>query len=770
MSFPEFSIRVLSAGSALIRGQQFPRASSFFRGLALIVALAANAAAQHGPSPQSAAKPVRTARALIVSQKPLVDGQLDDPAWKSAVPLSGFLQRELHEGQAVTERTEVRVVTDGEAIYVGAWMYDREPASIVEGEKIRDASLENSDSFTVILDTYLDRQNGFVFATTPAGIEYDGQVAKEGEGGGVFVAGQNRATAGAMGGFNLNWDGSWTVASSRDSLGWYAEFRIPFSTLRYGGGSKQTWGVNFGRRIRRKNEDAYWSFIPRQFNLYRLSRAGTIELAQLPVPRLATATPYVLGSVQRDFVMGGPTKQTTDWGVDAKYGLTPSLTVDLTYNTDFAQVEVDEQRTNLTRFPLFFPEKRPFFLENAGVFSAGTPQAVDLFFTRRIGIDTLGRPVPIVGGGRVSGRVGGFTVGALEIVTDEVVAVQPSNSYFVARITRELGTRSRIGAIGVHRMALDSAANRNGTYGFDARIGASEAWTFDAWGAKTATPSRNGDDYAFSGRANYATAAWSNTARVVRVGPAFNPEVGFLNRTGGYEFYELSLMRLVRNPRLTWMKQWNPHTSFRGYFRPDGDYQSGQIHIDMTEVEFANGGRFGPELNVFHEGLQQPFAIASNVTLPVGSYDFATFGLDWSTNPSAPVSLSFRGDVGPFYNGTRSGGSATVTLRRGASLSSSLSTDYNDVRLDQGRFVRQLIGARVAYFFTPRIFLQSLMQYSNQARVWTANARLGWLSTAGTGLFIVVNDGEEAEGLFNWSRPQSRSLVIKYTRQIGTGG
>jgi hypothetical protein len=739
--------------------------------LALVIAQSAEARAQT-PAPQSnePRAEARVAHAPVISSKPTIDGRLDDPAWQSVAPLAGFIQRELHEGQPVTERTEVRVITDGEAIYVGAWLFDREPGSIVPGEKVRDVPLENSDSFALILDTYLDRQNGFIFATTPAGVEYDGQVVKEGEGGGLSVAGQPRAMSGSMGGFNLNWDGSWTVATSSDSLGWYAEFRIPFSTLRYGGGANQKWGVNFGRRIRRKNEDAYWSFIPRQFSLYRLSRAGTIDLTQLPVPRLATATPYVLSSAQRDFSLPGVgTRQHSDWGVDAKYGITPSLTLDLTYNTDFAQVEVDEQRTNLTRFPLFFPEKRPFFLENAGVFSAGTPQAVDLFFTRRIGIDTLGRPVPIIGGGRVSGRVAGFTVGALEIVTDEVSLIQPKNSYSVARVTREIGARSRFGLIGVERLALDSTTNRNGTFGFDTRIGASEAWTFDAWGAKTETPSRNGDDFGFSGRANYATDKWNHTARVVRVGPAFNPEVGFLNRAGGYEYYELSFMALVRNPKLTWMKQWNPHGSFRGYYRPDGFYQSGQWHLDATEVEFAGGGRFGPELNLYHEGLQQPFSISSGVTLPVGSYDFATLGLDWATNPSAPLSLNLRGDVGPFYNGTRNGGSATVTLRHGASLSSSLLVDYNDVRLDQGRFTRELIGARVAYFFTPRIFVQSLTQYSNQARIWNANARFGWLNTAGTGLFIVLNDGEEANGFFNWTRPQSRSLVIKYARQFGTG-
>jgi hypothetical protein len=712
---------------------------------------------------------VRAATATVITQAPSIDGRLTDPVWASAPPLTGFIQRELREGEAVSERTEVRVISDGEALYVGAWLFDRDPSGIVPGEKVRDVTLDNSDSFSLILDTYLDRQNGFVFATTPSGVEYDGQVVKEGEGGGINVAGQNRQMSGSMGGFNLNWDGSWTVATSSDSLGWYAEFRIPYSTLRYGGGKDQTWGVNFSRRIRRKNEEAYWSFIPRQFSLYRLSRAGTIQLSQLPVPRLATITPYVLRSSGRDFATSARRRDTGEWGVDAKYGVTPSLTLDLTYNTDFAQVEVDEQRTNLTRFPLFFPEKRPFFLENAGTFSAGTPQAVDLFFTRRIGIDTLGRPVPILGGGRVSGRIGGVTVGALQIMTDEIAGVQPLNSYSVARMTREHGARSRFGIIGVQRVAMDSVSNRNGTYGMDARVGAGEAWTFDMWGATTATPGRDGDAFGYSGRANYATAKWNSTLRTIRVGPAFNPEVGFLNRTGGYQFYELSTMRMVRDSNIKWLKQWNPHASFRGHYRLDGgEYTSGQFHIDLTEMEFAKGGRFGPELNIFHEYLARPFAISPGVVLPPGPYNYPVIGLDAASNPSAPFSVSLRGDFGPFYNGTRNGGSATITVRQGASLSTSLLVDYNDVRLEQGRFERKLVGARVAYFFTPRIFVQTLTQYSNQAQVWTANARFGWLSTAGTGLFIVLNDVENATGITDWQQPRSRSLVIKYARQFGT--
>jgi hypothetical protein len=738
--------------------------------LVMLSACVVSARAQTSARDTAASRAPRVATAHAVTTAPVIDGRLTDAVWHDAEALSGFLQRELREGEPITERTEVRLLTDGEALYVGAWLYDREPAGIVLGEKIRDVTLTNSDYVGIILDTYLDRQNGFVFATTPAGVEYDGQVIKEGEGGGVTQSGQTRAQSGSMGGFNLNWDGSWRVATSIDSLGWYAEFRIPFSTLRYGGGTPQSWGLNVVRAIRRKNEEAFWSFIPRQFSLMRLSRAGTLQDIRVPARRVATLTPYVLGGVERNYLTQAEAEHPSEFGADLKYGLTPSLTLDLTYNTDFAQVEVDEQRTNLTRFPLFFPEKRPFFLENAGVFSAGTPQAVELFFSRRIGIDTLGNPVPIRGGGRLTGRVGGLTVGALQIFTEQAAHVQPAMSYSVARVTKELSTRSRVGVIAVQRMATHDGSDYNRTYGLDGRIGIGDAWTVDWWAAKTAPSALSGgDDLGYSVRGNYQTLKWNNTLRFVQVGDQFRPDVGFLNRSGGYRYYDVGFMRTVLKPEWPWLKQWIPHANYRAYYGLDDFYQSGQIHVDLTEFELANGGRFGPEFNIHHEGLQQPFAIAQDVTLPAGSYNYASLGLDFATNPSAPLSVSLRGDFGGLYNGHRNGGNVTITARRGASLMSSLLVDYHDVHLDQGNFVRSLVGMRFGYYFTPRIFALSLVQYSNQARSWTANARFGWLNTAGTGLFIVFNEGREADSFFNWVRPQARSLVIKYTRQFGTG-
>ena len=711
----------------------------------------------------------RHGRATVTQTPPTIDGRLDDAAWAKAEVLTDFVQREPSEGTPVSERTEVRIVTDGEALYVAAWLYDREAAAIVPSEKIRDVTLTNSDYFAFILDTYHDRQNGFLFGTTPSGVEHDAQIIREGEGGGVFTSGQNRAQAGALGGINLNWDASWTVRTSQDSLGWYAEFRIPFSTIRYGSGTTQTWGLNIMRGIRRRNEEALWSRVSRQFSINRLSQAGTLDELAVPSQRVATVTPYVLGSSSRSYATMDAFSSTGEVGLDAKYGITPSLTLDLTYNTDFAQVEVDEQRTNLTRFPLFFPEKRPFFLENAGVFAAGTPQAVDLFFTRRIGIDSVGQPVPILGGGRLTGRIGGLTVGALQMVTDEVNGVE-GNSYTVLRALRELSTRSRVGVMAVQRQRMGDGDDFNRVYGVDGRVGIGQAWTADAWAGLSDTPGLDGDATSWSARAAFQTRDWNHSVRVLKVGDAFNPEVGFMSRPAGYRFDELMLMRLVRSPRWKQVRQWNPHISLRRYVGTDGFVQSSWAHVDMTEVEFNGGGRFGPDLNIYTEGLQAPFEISPGVVLQPGQYHFSLPGLDWGSDPSAAISFLTRIEVGQFYSGHKKGGNIALTARRGAAFSSALTFDHQDVDLPEGDFTRDLIGVKLAYFFTPRIYLQSLTQYNDQAAVFTANVRFAWLRTANTGLFIVLNDGEAADSFTSWRTPLARSVTVKYSYQLGSAG
>ncbi len=455
--------------------------------------------------------------------------------------------------------------------------------------------------------------------------------------------------------------------------------------------------MNVSRSIRRKNEELYWAFIPRQFNLYRLSLAGELSGLTVPTRRVQTITPYLLTSAQQRWTNQVSTSRyPADVGGEIKYGVTPALTLDLTYNTDFAQVEVDDQRVNLTRFPIFFPEKRPFFLENAGTFSAGTPQAVDLFFTRRIGIASDGTPQQILGGGRLSGRVGGTTIGLLQMVTDASDSTTSGQSFSVARAIRELSSRSRVGAMVVQRLSTRDGADVNRTFAIDGRLGLGQRWTSDLWAARTTTPGLDGDANAASARIAFQTNVWNLNARVAQVGDDFNPEAGFMSRPAGFRTYDASFMRLVRAPQWSWFKQWNPHVSYRAFRGLDDNFfQTGYAHIDVTEIEFANGTRFGPEYNISHEGLQAPFEISPGVVIPEGSYDWGTLGFDYTTDPSENLTATGRFDVGQFWTGRRSGGSGTVTLRRGATFSGSFTADYNDVRLPEGNFIRSLAGGSV---------------------------------------------------------------------------
>lgn len=712
--------------------------------------------------------PRPASRALRVDKGPLVDGRLDDPVWALAPVLDGFVQHEPFDGRPASERTEVRIVFDREALYIGARLHDRDAAGIVRGEVRRDADLKEQDAFLVILDTYLDRQNGFVFGTTPAGIEHDGQVTREGEGGFGGPSGTGAGPSGQTGQADLKWDGTWKVMTSVDSAGWSAEFRIPFETLRYASGKTQAWGLNLARFIRRRNEEDFWSPIGRQFSFYRVSQAGTLNEVEPPSGRVARITPYALGTVRKDYASGSPTDGAAEFGGDAKFGITPSLTADLTYNTDFAQVEADEQQINLTRFNLFFPEKRPFFLENAGTFSAGTPQSVELFFSRRIGIGPDGGAAPLLGGGRVTGKVGGITLGLLDIQSERAglagLPETPPNNFAVARVLRELPRHSRIGAIAVSRINTDSTGDYNVTLGADGRVGIGETITIDAWAAHTVTPDRDRGSNAANLSGSYVTRLWEVGVGARQVDPDFNPEVGYLERPT-FRFYTARVLRHLRTPKIAWFREARPHITFRQYDDTEGRPQSRLIHID-SHFLFANGAFFETPANFVREALQTPFAISDQVTLPTGVYDWVEWNPQFNTNLSAPYSIAGQMTIGGFYTGHRVGMSGTVTARPSESFSAAIRMNYEKLTLAEGRFDRVLLGLRLAYAFTPSLYLQSLTQWNDQAKSFSANVRFGWLGPAGTGLFVVFNEGRETG---DNARPLDRAVMVKFTRQFDLG-
>ena len=694
--------------------------------------------------------------------------------------MTDFIQREPQDGQPATERTEVRVIFDDEAVYVGVWAFDSDAAGIIVGERIRDYEVAESDNIVLIFDTYNDEQNGFVFGTTPSGIEYDGQVANEGQGAGRFFGGgfnpSRRFQSGSGAGFNKNWDGSWTVASSMDAEGWYAEFRIPFSTLRYGS-DNASWGFNVARRLRRLNEESFWSPVPREFNLYRLNYAGDLEGLTPPFRRLGTVTPYVLTSTERNYELGDVSfDEDMELGGEAKVQVTQGLTLDLTANTDFAQVEVDNQQVNLTRFSLLFPEKRAFFLENAGFFTVGGGGA-DLFFSRRIGISGGGQ-VPIKGGGRLSGKVAGLNVGLLHIQTDglydrgldgEILnTVAPENAYSVARIARELPNRSRLGALFVNRDA-DVSGDYNRTYAVDGRLGIGEAVTLTSFASRTETPGLTGDDHMVDATAAWSSRSWTSTLQAREIGENFNPEVGFLPRNG-HRYYQVYLQRFIRPGRV--FREIRPHVSYFTFrsqktWVERGFTESGRLHVD-THWEWPSGTQIHTGANFLQEGLVDPFAITgTDVVVAPGSYEGWEAAFVLMSDRSAAFAVDTRLNIGSFLSGDRRTVTATATVRQGAAFTTSLRLGYNDVDLVEGSFETKLVGVNFGYFFTPRIYLQSLVQYSDQIDRLSANMRFGWLNTAGTGLFIVYND---IRGVDQLDGPLGRSLILKFTRQLNVLG
>jgi len=725
---------------------------------ALVVA---DASLSHAQAPRRQAQASRTVEA------PIMDGIVDDDVWAQAEPLTDFVQAEPLEGQPATETTVVRILYDEDTIYVGAICYDEDPAGIVVTDSRRDSGLLEMDSFQVIFDTYHDRQNGFVFGTNPAGIEYDGQVSKEGGGG--QTSSRRRAQAGTGSGFNLNWDASFVVRAHRGDFGWSAEFAIPLRTLRYGSAEPQIWGLNFKRNIRRKREEAYWSPVSRVFNLYRLSSAGDLNGLDLETPRNFKVIPYALSSAARDFEVQESRELDAQFGVDAKFGVTPALNLDVTVNTDFAQVEVDDQQINLTRFNLFFPEKRPFFLENAGTFAMGTGDAsgrtLELFFSRRIGIGPSGELVPIQAGGRLSGKAGPFNVGIMNMQTDSVDGVISANNFTVAAIRRELPNRSSLGALFVNRAGTGELAGSddwNRTWGVDGTLGIGQAWRFRGMVARTETPGVSDREHTADifGEFKKLWGRW--WFEYTEVGGGFNPEVGFLARSD-YRTIQSSYIQNVRMPSIAWLRELRPHVTYRSFWDFDGFKETEFLHLD-THVDFESGAFFSPAVNIRREGLTEPFEISPGIIIPVGIYEFTELAWRWNTDESATFSYTGSLDAGGFFSGNRASVGTTINYRYGAKLLASATWSYNDVDLEEGAFITNLAQFRVNYSFSPFTSVQSLIQYNTQSDIWSTNLRFSWLNTAGTGLFIVFND---TEGLGNLRMgPQTRSFIVKYTHQF----
>ena len=705
-------------------------------------------------------KPSTTAVAL--STAPTIDGDvLADSAWSSITPATGFSQVRPDEGRPATQKTEVFIGYTEDSLYIGVVAYDDNPAGIIVADSRRDSSLDDTDSFQVIIDGLLDRQNGFVFGTNPAGLEYDAQVTNEGSG----------SFRGGGSGFNLNWDTTWEVSAKISDIGWSAEMEIPFSALRFGSNAEQTWGINFQRNIRRNNEIAYWSPLERQFNINRVSEAGELRGVRVPDQRNLQVTPYALSSTSRGGSLSSGNYGNEEYGFDLKYSVTPSLVLDATYNTDFAQVEVDELQVNLDRFSLFFPEKRPFFLENAGQFAIGNPREAELFFSRRIGVGAGGSQLPIEGGARLTGKVGGNTnVGFLRMRTEGIEGVSPQNDFSVARVNQEFGNRSAVGFMFVERDG-DGTVNQNGrddynrTYAVDGRYGIGDTTLLSGWVSRTDTPGISGGDGAGGFSANYRDEEWTLNAGYSQIGENFNPEVGFLSRRG-FRKYEAGIRRAIRPKNLWGLHELRPHINYRGYWDFDGFQETGYLHVD-NHWEFQSGMEIHTGMNFTQEGVKEAFEIVDGVEVPVGEYDHEEVQIVFQTNQGAPLSMDLRSNIGGFFGGERVNFEPTLRYRVGEKFSTELSWSHSDIDLPVpgGDFEVDLARLRLSYSFTPRMSLQTLVQYNKRDDVVATNLRFSWIQSANSGLYIVYNQVDES-GL-GAPRHNAQEFIIKYSRIIG---
>jgi hypothetical protein len=475
--------------------------------------------------------------------------------------------------------------------------------------------------------------------------------------------------------------------------------------------------------------------------------------------------PYALTQVAQDKIISKINSSRADFGGDIKYSLTPGLTLDLTYNTDFAQVEVDDQQVNLDRFNLFFPEKRPFFLENAGQFSVGSPGEVDLFFSRRIGIGDGGSLVPIIGGSRVSGKVGQTNVGLLSMFTDEVeidgdIGIV-KNNYSVARVNHDFAkSRSSLGGLFVNRNGIGISDDYNNVFALDGKLGLGKKAQITGYVSKSTTPGIKSREHAFKILAVYNWNGWNLRAGYTEVGEGFNPEVGFLQRSA-FKKPEFLIFKQWRPKNTGKFLEVRPHVSYRGYWNFNNTQETGFLHIDNHWV-WQSGFEIHTGINFTKETVLEAFPI-SLVTIDPGIYDHKELQFVMFTNPNNKTSFRNRTYIGGYFGGSRISSSNKVNLRLGDKFNAETNFNYNRLKLPNGLTNVVITGLRLAYSFTPRMFLQSLVQYNNVSEITSVNARFGWLKNANTGLFVVINIVRDNDFL---NQLNNQSITIKYSYQF----
>lgn len=708
------------------------------------------AAAPIAVNPETVPRPVmhatRTPRAIVV------DGKLDEPEWATATVLTDFVQQLPNTGQRAVFRTEVRVLYDADHLYVSGVNYDPEPQKAITVGLERDFVSTNSDVFGLVLDTFHDRRNSFLFLVNPKGAVRDEQ---------TFNDSRNIVDA---------WDGIYTVKTARQDSSWTVELTIPLKTLRFDARQDpQTWGINFLRRVRRVNESSYWAPLERQYRLHRMSKAGTIEgLSGLKQGRNLQVKPFALASNSVGAQV--PTSalgSKTALGGDVKYGVTPSLTLDMTYKTDFSQVEVDQQIVNLTRFGVLFPERREFFIENSGSFTFGDVvernyrmgaalSDFTLFNSRQIGLTADGLPLPIVGGGRLTGRVRGFEVGLLDMQTKRARAT-PAENFAVARVRRNIGN-SDIGLLFSNREATDSTTYAR-SFGVDANIRPIGNLIINSYLAAT-----NGDKATKDGGAGRVSVAyrgklWNSSTMYKRVSANFDPGIGFVRRRGFQQLYATTGVHA--RPKLRLIQELNPYVEADYYADYNGRAQSHQVTAGL-DVFFNPDAELKIEVNDWFDRLDTPFSPFAGRSIPAGSYSYRNAQVTYTTTQRFPVYGNVGLNVGDYYDGTRFAYNGGATWRPRYNMSMEGTFQHNDVSLKSGDFVADLAGVRLKYAVSTTFFGSTFVQYNTQSKTFVTNARVAWRYSPLSDVFLVYTERQNTDTHVR----NERSVALKVTRMV----
>ncbi len=699
-----------------------------------------------------------TIRAVRIEQPLRIDGQLDEEVYSTVPGAGGFIMQEPRDGDAASEQTETWVFFDRENLYIAARCWDDHPERWVMTELRRDNNnIIQNENLSVALDTFHDRRNGFFFQTTPLGALRDQAFTDEGNP-------------------NSNWNTIWQVKSGRFDGGWTVEMVIPFKSLRYRGSGPQVWGINFRRIVKWKNEISFLTRVPRAYGrdgIFRPSTAGTLVGLETPAQSMnLELKPYVVSSLTTDHAAVAPfdNRFSRNAGFDFKYGLTRSLIADATINTDFAQVEEDLQQINLTRFSLQFPEKRDFFVEGQGMFNFGGTRGNGndvpiLFFSRRIGL-SQGQSVPVVAGGRLTGTVGKFGIGALNIQTDDKLSAGAvATNFSVVRLKRDILRRSNIGVLATRRSPAASQSASNAVFGADANLAFFRSLSIIGYYARTETSGATGDQSSYRGRFDYAGDRYGLQAEHLLVGDKFNPEIGFMRRT---DFRRSSIgarfsprpksNRLIR--RLDWEAGYDYITDSRRT-RIENRQFSGTFQVD-----FENSDQWTLDYTHDFEFLPRSFQIAPAVIVPIGGYDYDTVRMTYELGQQRSVSGRVSVATGTFYDGHKREANFTsgrVALTARVSIEPGVTTNWID--LPQGSFTNRLLTARGIFTPSPRMLISSLVQYNASDDTVSSSVRLRWEYVPGSELFFVYSDGRNTSeapvpGLVN------RSVAIKLTRLL----